>query len=182
MVLTTEDIEIEDPENYRNPELNKFSHQTLVMNALKRVAETGSKELKEGYWNEKIDKNGNHTREYVTDTRKEFISSVKTLLMFMDRDYDEEARKVITMLLQRLEERKQFWLNEEWRFWNTLNDMTQRKLASEGKAVSKGFFNPRLQFDNFYFEDETETYRQICTEINKLIKRIGDYESVDFEA
>lgn len=175
------DFQIEDTENWRNPADNKFNHQVLIMKALTRIGETGSKELREGYWNEKTDKNGNTTREYHTDTRKEFIGSVKNLIMFMERDYDEEADTKILALQKKLIDKRNHWLNQEWLYWSSLAESMKKRLAAEGKAVSKGFFNPKLNFDNYYYDDETDIYREICSEINKLIKRLGDYEGVVYE-
>lgn len=176
-----EELQILDMDNYRGDKPQTYNHQQLIMKAMNKVLEAGAKELREGWWEEKMDRNGNLLKTYNTDTRKEFISSVKTLLMLMERDYDDEAIKNLNKLFILLNSKKKYWLEQEWLWWTSLNPSQQSQLAKEGKAVSKGFFNQKLNFDNMYFEEEVEIYREIATEINKLIKRLGDYEEIEWE-
>lgn len=175
-----EDGDIIEPEDWRNPEESGFNHQVLVMTAMKKCLDLGSKELREGWFNEKVDKNGNVARTYMEDTRKAFIESVKSLMMIVACDYDDEAKDKIPSLSKKIDERKKHWMDEEWNWWKELSPQQQRQLSQEGKQVIKGFFNRKLNFDNLFFEEETQLYREICTEINKLTFRLDFYGDVGY--
>lgn len=178
-MLPDEETEVIEPEQWKNPEEQQFNHQVLVMMGIKKCLELGSKELREGWWEEKVDRIGNVRKTYHEDTRRAFIESVKSLLMVIECDFDDDARTSIRELQRRLVERKKFWMGEEWRWWNTLSPMQQQQMTKEGKQVIRDFFNPRLNFDNFYFDEETDIYRSICTEINNLTKRLDFYGGTD---
>lgn len=175
-----EEGDIIEPEEWRNPEESGFNHQVLVMAAMRKCLDLGSKEMREGYFNEKMDKNGNVSRAYVEDTRKAFIEAVKSLMMIVACDYDEEAKEKVNSLIKKIEDRKQYWLDEEWNWWSKLSMQQQRQLAQEGKQVVQGFFNRKLNFDNLFFEEETQLYREICTEINKLTYRLDFYGTTGY--
>lgn len=172
--------EVVDIENWRNPEEQSFNRQALVMTAVRRCIETGAKEMKEGYWDEKVDKHGNVARTYHEDTRKCFIESVKTLIMMLSCDFDDDATNKITLLAKEIEDKKKYWLNEEWRWWCSLTTEQRKFFEKQGKYVTKGFFNSKLNFDNYFFEDELNLYRQICTELISLTKRNPDYRVTDY--
>lgn len=172
--------DIVEPEEWRNPEEQQFNHQLLVMNAMRKCLDSGSVELREGWWEEKVDKMGNIHKTWHEDTRRVFVESVKTLIMFMETDYDDEAKKIIPELIKKIGERKEYWLSQEWEWWQSLSVFQKNQLSKEGKAVVKGFFNRRLDFDNYFFEDETNLYRQICSELNKLTYRLDYYGAVGY--
>jgi hypothetical protein len=159
----------------------QFSHQSLVMIAMKKCLELGSKELREGWVDEKIDKNGNVTKQYHEDTRKAFIEAVKSLLMMTEFDYDEEALKNIPQLLKQIEERKKFWMNEEWKWWSSLSNAQKQNQSNFGKAVIQNCFNKKLDFDNYFAQEELDLYRRICTEINNVVGRKDWYYSEGYE-
>lgn len=171
------DFEVEDSENFNYSEDNKFSHEALIMLSIKKCMDAGSVELTEGWWENKIDKNGNVLKTYHPDTRKTYINSVKTLMGLAARDYKPETIKIIKTIMTKLEEKKKFWLAQEVRWWKSLNPMQQRQMAQEGKQVVDGYFNKNLDFDNHYFEDETETYREIFTQINILTGELRDFRA-----
>jgi hypothetical protein len=167
-----------EPDGWRSPEEQAFSHQALVMTSIKRCLELGSKEMREGWWDEKVDRMGNVRRIYNEDTRKAFIESVKSLLMVVECDFDEEAKTKIEEQKRLLKIKKEYWLNQEWIWWCSLNPLQKQQCLKEGKNVSKGFFNKKLDFDNYFFEDELMCYRTICTEVNNLSMRLDFYAGV----
>ena len=177
-----EEGDIVEPDEWQNPEEQVFNHQVLIMNAIKKCLELGSKEMREGWWDEIVDKNGNVRRKYNSDTRKDFIESVKSLMMVAECDYDEEATKKINEIKKNITERKTYWMSEEWNWWNRLTNQQKNQLAQQGKHVTQGFFNSKLPFDNFFYEDELNLYRQICTEINHLSKRLDFYGTMGYSA
>lgn len=175
-----DDIEVEDSDTYQFGKDNKFDHIALVMLGIKKCMELGSKDLVEGWWENKTDKHGNELKVYHEDSRKAFINSVKSLLSLVERDYDDDAKKKIPLLINSLVERKKHWLDMEWNWWNTLNNAQKMKLISEGKQVSQGFFNKKLDFDNYYYEEETNIYRQIFTEVNNLTERSNAFKTIQW--
>ena len=172
-----DNVVVDDNENWQPSEDNKFNHQTLVMNAIKRCMELGSVELTEGYWEYKVDKNGNQMKTYHIDARKSFINSVKTLMAITNCDYDTEATNNINAILNKMKARRQHWLDSEWRWWTGLNNLQRQQATREGKASQQGFFNKNNDFDNYYFEEEADLYREIMMYINDLTKRLGYYKS-----
>lgn len=173
--------EVFEPEDNFNAGEHNFSHQSLVMIGLKRCMDLGSQELREGWWDEKLDKNGNVTRKYNPDTRKAFIESVKSLKMVTEYDFDVEAKDQIKDLLIYIKDRKKFWITQEWLWWTNLNLPQRNEMSRQGKSVVQGCFNSKLEFDNYYQDEETECYRRICTEINNLAGRKDWYGTEDYE-
>jgi hypothetical protein len=177
-----EEGDIIEPEEWRNPEEQSFNHQTLVMTCMRKCIDLGSKELREGWWDEKIDKQGNVRRVWNEDTKKAFMESVRSLLMIITCDFDDEAKTKINKLKQDIADRKKFWLGEEWRWWCSLNNMQQQQLAREGKSAVSGMFNSKLSFDNYFYDDEIQIYREICTELNNLTYRLDFYGQIGYMA
>lgn len=201
MLDSVEEGDIIEPENWRNPEDQQFNHSALVMSAMRKCLDLGSKELREGWWEEKVDKLGNVHRTYHEDTRKAFIESVRCLMMIMSCDFDDEEEikkkkekmkdkdkkyipptERIYQLLTEIKTKEEYWKNEEWTWWNSLTPPQQKKLFSEGKSVTKGYFNKRLEFDNYFYEDETRIYREIFSECNKQTYEVGFYEQMGISA
>lgn len=178
------DIEIEDVENYRSYGEKVYNAQTLCMEQMKKCLENGSVEMVEGYWDEKYDKNGNLSRVYHPDTRKIFIESVKTLMMFVHRDYKEDkaCSDKIESLKNKIVERKAYWLFQEWNWWCNLSPLQKQQATANGKYVNKGMFNKKNEFDNFFFDEEIAIYRELFATISDFIKdKMDDYEAVRYK-
>ena len=166
-------------ENYRSSEENKFNHQVLVMNAMKKCLELGSVEMRSGYYEEKVNKSGGITFVWKEDTRKTFIESVKTLLMVTHCDYTGKEEKEFLDKIDKLKKdiisRKNFWMEQEYRWYMGLSNAQKNIANAEGKYVSRGCFNEKLEFKNFFYEEELDIYREICTIINDLTKHLNYY-------
>ena len=67
--------DVQEPGDFFSPGEHNFSHQSLIMIGIKKCLDLGSQELREGWWEEKIDKSGNITKHYNPDTRKAFYRS-----------------------------------------------------------------------------------------------------------
>lgn len=173
-----DDIVVEDPENYNYSEENHFSHESLIMLGIKKCMELGSVELIEGWDEDSTDDKGRTKRVHHPDTRKMFINAVKVLMAISYRDYDDNTKKVIDQYLELIRARKQFWQEQEYKWWLSLNPMQQRQLSAEGKQVIKGYFNKKLDFDNHFHEEEIDIYFKIFTEINNLTKVVRDYRAI----
>ena len=51
-----EDFEIGSVENFGGVKDQEFSHSSLVMSAMKKCLEAGTKEMREGWFNERTDR------------------------------------------------------------------------------------------------------------------------------
>lgn len=167
--------EVIDIENWRNPEENSFNRLMIVMASLRKCLDLGSKEMRDGYWDEKLDKFGNKIRTYHEDTRKSFVEAVKSLLMMTEVDFDEEAKKNISTLKNILKVRKEYWLDKEWNWWLSLDGLTKTELKKRGMNVMQGVFNSKNEFCNHFIDEEIEVYRKICSEVVKLTNRDQKY-------
>ena len=92
------EIEISDVEHFRGKDKFHFSHQALVMQAMKRVIEIAGHELHEGINETQIDKYGNRSLVYKENTRLAFLEAVETCLMVMACDLDKDAKDKIKKL------------------------------------------------------------------------------------
>jgi len=176
---TEDDIEIYDSENYRGDKEHIFSHQELVMEVLRKVNESGSHELRSGWFNETTDASGSIKRVYIEDSRKKFIECVKTALMTMRCDFDKEAHKTVDKYTQLLEDEHNRLLNDQWNWFNNLAPRTKQSYI--GKIIP-GFFSVEMGWYLKYIEIEVDCYRAIAEELNFLSKRLDFYRTADFVA
>lgn len=175
-----EDLEIVDVENYSSNKAKTYNPQQIIMEQISLCLKNGSTDTDDtGGWEERLTKDGQIIRTYRPDLRKIFINSVKALMYFVHRDFKdhEDYNKKINDNLKLLKERKNYWLEQEWNWWNSLNNAQKNQMYREGKQVEKGFFNKKLNFDNFYFDEELEIYWKIFELISDFIKdKMHDYE------
>jgi len=174
----TDNMEIMDVENYRGDKFNVFNHQVLVMEVLRRLNESGAHEFRPGWFNEKIDRNGNTIRVYIEDTRKKYIECVKTALDVMYCDFDKIAKKNINIYLKNLEIKKERLLESQWNWYQKLNP--EEKEYWSGKII-KGFFNIEIGWYLKFTELEVECYRKIARELHMLTKRLDWYHEEEIE-
>jgi hypothetical protein len=74
-----------------------YSKPVLVMRHLSQLTDIRSKEMKKGFWNNKLDKNNNYVRVWIDDTRKPFFSAVDSLLNLLTPEIlmNENMLKVV---------------------------------------------------------------------------------------
>lgn len=171
------DYDILDVEDYRSED-NVFSHQALVMRAMNKCIELGSKELIEGFYDESQKSNkGVSVVIYKEDTRRAFIESVKTTDMIMVCDYDTEATTNILKLIEDLKITKQELLDKQKDFWNNLGYKEKEFMLRELKyPPPDDFFHSQLHYWNLFIDEELETYRNVFKELSLLTRRINFYE------
>lgn len=174
-------FEIGDVEGYQN-EIPVFNHQQLVMKAHMKVIEAGSKELRQGMQEQHCDAQGNKFLHITEDTRKTFVDSVKSCMMTMACDLDEEADKNIREALEDLSKRKKELVLEEENEWTRMDSLTQRKWKEKNWHYIKGYLHNQKRFWQVYLDYEADIYREIFAELTKLTKRLNYYKSEDFEA
>ena len=192
--MDDKEFEILDVEEYRGEKNQDFSHQALVMMAMKKVIEYGCQELVPGYYNTEQDNRGKTKIVYKQDTRKAFIESVRTLRMIMICDFDADSKKKLIKtaakedlkpeenLLDKIETRKEFWIAEQEKWWLALSDGNRKVNTDKGNGVIKGYFNMNLPFFHNYFMEELEIYREIFEELNYLTERLKFYKKERVEA
>ena len=186
-MLGDNDIEVLDVEEYRSPEDQQFSHQALVMMAMKKVVEYGCQELVPGYYNTEEDNKGKVKIIYKQDTRKAFIESVRTLRMIMICDFDSTANQKLKSnksddqkpdenLMDKIKDRKDFWIEKQKTDWDQLSEGLKKQMQQQGKGVVDGYFNMNLPYFQSYFLEELEIYREIFEGLTELTSRLKFYK------
>lgn len=176
------DFEIGDVEGYRYDKEEAFSHQSLVMSAMKRCLEFGAHELVEGIMETNIDNKGNIKQVYREDTRKRFVESIKCCKMVMICDFDKDATNNIEKLTDEIKERKEFWLEREKEWFDKMPDSDKKYAPEQGWFYVEGYFSNKLPFKDFFFEEEIEIWRKVFEELSLLTKRLDFYKATELEA
>lgn len=172
-------FEIQDVEEYRGDEQQQFSHQSLVMDVMRRMIESGSHEMREGWTNEKLDNTGNIIRTYIEDTRKKFIESVKTAKMVMVCDFDTAAKEKIEAHQKSIDSERDKLLEWQWAWYEQLPPLPKQTWSGK---ISKTFFNSELNWYLHFIEIELKYHRLIAEELTQLTKRLEFYTQESFEA
>jgi hypothetical protein len=177
--------------NFFSQKNQEFSHESLVMIAMRKVLEFSCGELIHGYYETQTDDKGKTKIVYKQDTMKAFIESVRSLRMVMLCDFDDVAIKNLiaskkgnekpeTNLIDKLKERKEFWISQQEYWWSKLSDGMKKSYIEKGEHVIDGYLNVNLPFYNQYFMEELEIYREIFEELTLLTKRIKFYKKIPF--
>jgi len=171
-------IEIGDVEDFRGDSDGKFSHQSLVMKAMSKALDLGSKELIEGFYDEnQRDNRGNTKVVYSEDTRRSFIEAVKNCEMVMVCDYDKDTKTNIESIKTKMEEERKALLKSQREYYTNADYDFQ-----QANYTDFNFFNIKFPYYNYFIEAQVDFYREIFSELTLLTKRIGFYESEQFEA
>lgn len=177
----SDDIEIIDPENYSSEKGKQFSHSFLVMSVMRKCIEAGSKEMRSGWFNQKIDKNGNTVLTYIDDTRKQFIESVKTAEMILICDYDKDIKEQIGKIEEYLKTKYKKLCSLEKNDWEKAHPLIKNSRMQQGIYYKEGYLNEDLHYSQVYLEEEVDAYREIFKELTKLTKRLDFYEEEAYE-
>lgn len=170
------DFIIQDIEGYSGKDDLEFSHQTLVMIAMKKAIEYGTMEQTQGVFVTEKDFRGNTKVTYKQDVRKAFIESVRTAKMIMICDFDKDAKEKIEALLKKIDDRKKALMNEQVIWWNSLKQSERMMYAKKGIGVIKDHFSTELPFIQTYLFEELEIYRMILEELTLLTERKNFYK------
>ena len=105
-VVEDEDDEIISESSEYSPK-SEFSKALHVSEAVKLARENRAKEMKPGYMNSSLDKDGNEVKTWVADTRKIYIASIDALrslmtperlrdgrMKWVDKQFEEEKEKI----------------------------------------------------------------------------------------
>lgn len=173
--MSDNDFEVPDVETYSPSKQEEFSHSKLVMKAFNKAIENGSKEMKQGYYNVKVDNQGNVIKTYIEDTRKQFIETVKTLLMLTKRDLDKKANENIDKLLKALQEEHKRLCIEELEDWDKISLNYRRVRWFNEITYRANSLHEKLPFAQEYINFQIDTYRKILVLIDKRLGDLNDY-------
>lgn len=174
------DIEIADMENYVSSKSEEFSFTTLLMIAMKKCIENGAKEMREGYWNIKSDKFGNLNKVWIPDSRKQFIESVKTFRMLLERDFDKDID--LGKIEKKIGEKHKELCKIEDEDWKTASSVT-RKVRYDNQIYPRpNSLHKDLPYYQEFIEYKIDQYRIIFKELCMLIKRLDDYSAIMWTA
>ena len=179
--MAEDDFEIIEPSEYAPKKDEVYSHSSLVMSALKQCKDKRSQEMRDGYFNIKFDRTGNAHKIWIPDSRQEFIESVEALMMIQERDYDKVAEDNIKVLRDSLDNKYKDFCEAEEKEWDKIPHDYKQKLAKSGSYFRKGMLSKDLSYLYTYIRCKIEVYTQIVSEIQKLIKRTGDYQEQVYE-
>ena len=179
-----DNVEIIDVENYKSEGEKQFSHQLLVMTAMRKCIELRAKEMKAGYEQPKVDKYGNVLITIVPDARLEFIESVNAAEMITSCDLDDDATKKIDAIKKSLDEEYKKLVEAEKKDW----DNTPQKIKNMRRERNPPLLqipnalNRLLPFYQEFIEFEVKYATDIFKEINNLTKRLNFYQEEAYEA
>lgn len=171
------DIIIQDVEGYTGKDDSEFSHQSLVMMAMRKAIEYGTMEQTHGVYVTEKDMKGNTKVTYKQDTRKAFIESVRTAKMIMVCDFDDEATEKINTLIEKINDTKKDLMNQQVIWWNALKQSERIMYIKKGISVIKDHFSTDLPFIQTYLFEELEIYRQILEQLTLLTERKNFYKA-----
>lgn len=177
-----EEFEIKDIEQYKSSRDKGFSHSELIMTTLRKCIENGSKEMREGYWNEKLDKFGNKVKTYIEDQRFVYINSVETAETHMCCDFDTDIIDKIKTIKENLKKTKETLLNQEKEFWKSLNFRKRLEFNKNQIIERTGYFNKSFPPYQDYIKECVVAARLIERELVKLSHRKEFYKEEEFEA
>lgn len=176
------DFEIGDVENFQYNKEEAFSHQSLVMSAMKRCLEFGAHELVEGLMETNVDSKGNIKQVYREDTRKRFVESIKCCKMVMVCDFDNDAKDNIKNLIKKIDDARDKWLKKESDWFKGMPYETRQNAEAQGYFFMGGYFSNKLPFKDLFYEEELNIWREIFEELSLLTKRLSFYKSEELEA
>lgn len=173
------DFEIIEPENYSASKA-EFSNGELVMMAFRKCIELGAKEMRDGYYNTKMDRAGNVNYIYIPDTRKELIEAVETLLMIMADDIDSPTQGKIDAVNNILSDIYKTLCDNEKGVWENANMITKQQWNNKNLFFREGYLSAGLPFATDYLIEKVSTYRKIVGILKKRIQELNYYKEEDF--
>jgi len=165
----------EEESDFQKEEDVKYSKTALVMMALKKCLEANGKEMRSGYWNDRLDKNGNIAKTYIPDSKKELIESVENLQNFAVADIKKEQPK-IAKLKEDLMKKYEQLCDEEEQDWENAHYKELQWRASMGYSPRKHYLSTFLPYYHEYMDEEVKTSREILKIINESLSSNPDYQ------
>jgi len=145
-----------------------LSHDALIMLAYSKCINALSKEMKEGVSEMIVMPNGNKKILGVEDTRQTAIESVKTLKNVTIADLIGTKEEVkIRELLAKIKDKDDFHLENQKKWWSSLNGMDRRKYMEKNIQHIDGYFCTAFGFYGQSILDKIDLYREVFEEIER---------------
>lgn len=93
MEKESDDLEFDDGESFQYNNQGQITHEQLILQAMKRCMEEGSKEMKGGYFKQSVNNQGQVKEIWVDDQKQIYIQSIKSLYDVMIPKHDEIFKK-----------------------------------------------------------------------------------------
>lgn len=160
-------VMVDDEANWDFSKEVSFSHPMLVMSAYSTAIRAGAVEMIKGFWEQRIDKQGNTINVHHPDTREVYINAVETLKNVMVADFDDEADEKMDKIYMSIYQMKQDAIQQEMKWFASLPFQAKQKVSH-----MDGYLNENYVFYSNMMEDKVELYRKIFEQLELLIKRL----------
>jgi len=177
-----------------NPK-SEYKKPVLVMEAVKACREARAKEMNKGFWNNKLDRNGNAIKIWVEDERKIFINSVIALECLLAPEIKkkelefyrlerEKIQKKIDELFDKysysfyeFDPKKQGFMKTNNRIIPQIDEevLVVNPHSPSGLTNVKGGWNNKV---HAYYDSLIPLYDEIFKNINILINNLNDFAEV----
>lgn len=192
--IDEEDVE-DDLESIYDPK-SEFKRPVLASEAVRACRESRAREMKKGFWNTKLDKEGNAIRTWQEDQRRVFINSVIALenLLAAEADKDdiykkfrfgEDGKTGIEEKIKKAFEKfaySVFVYDSKTGGWKKTGDkfipQIEEELLIPSPNDPKVLVNVKGGWDfkiNAYYDELVSIYDEIFRELNKVIFRANDF-------
>ncbi len=172
-----DEIEVGNVENFQSEKDQQFSHQSLVMIAMKKVIEIGCKEMIKGH-NLLIETSKGTKIIHVPDQRKEYVNSIKNLKSIMVCDFDKHAKNHLKQFIKKEKNKKRYLLRLQDDAWDELRNSMKEKIG----YYIRGYFNDSFLYGEMFLQEQVEIYRKIFEQLSYLTERLDFYKTEEFEA
>lgn len=160
-------VMVDDEANWDYSKEVSFSHPMLVMSAYSTAIRAGAVEMIKGFWEQRIDKQGNTINVHHPDTREVYINAVETLKNVMIADFDDEADAKMDAIYSSIYKIKKEAVEAEDKWYESLPYQARQKVSH-----MKNYLNENYVFYSNMMEDKVELYRKIFEQLELLIKRL----------
>lgn len=176
-----DDYEVLDVDTYTGEKDKAFSHQLLIMSAMRKAIEAGNKEMRNGYFNEKLDKFGNRIRTYIPDTRLEYIQSVRSVeaMMIGDLNFSDETieiKKEIEKIKIDLENIKSKLYEKEKKDIESASSILKNQRLMKGIYLKENSLNKNFQYYQEYIDESVEAYEKILKQLVLVTHEMNFYQ------
>jgi len=188
------DEEFEDDDYNELPEYSpksEFSKARLCEQTVNRCLESRGSEMKEGYFNVKLDKYGNPIKTWIPDSREKFIGCVSALLCLLSPEIkrDKKIKEDIKEFEKACEDLKEMFIYEEFQMYSENGIVKYKKTGRKympniddkvvieaydermRKNIGKGVVGGWNAMVNAYKNELVEVYDYIFSKLNDLIDR-----------
>ena len=169
----------------------EFKQAVLAMEAVQACREARAKEMKQGFWNNKLDRQGNSVRTWMEDQRKVFINSVAALGNLLSAEclndtLYEKSKEKIDQTSKTVFEKYAYTIFEfdpktgGWRKTQTkFIPQVEEELLVPSPHDPKVLMNIKGGWDfkvNAYYDELVPVYDELFKELRNVIFRLKDFK------